>query len=27
VGETRAYETPNGKTMRVTLQKAEPFHE
>ena len=27
VGETRTYETPNGKTMRVTLQKAEPFHE
>ncbi len=27
VGETRAYETPNGKTMRVTLQKAEPYHE
>jgi transcription elongation factor GreA len=27
VGETRSYETPNGKTMSVTLQKAEPFHE
>ena len=27
VGETRTYETPNGKTMSVTLQKAEPFHE
>jgi transcription elongation factor GreA len=25
VGETRTYETPNGKTMSVTLQKAEPF--
>jgi transcription elongation factor GreA len=25
VGETRTYETPNGKTMTVTLQKAEPF--
>jgi transcription elongation factor GreA len=26
VGETREYETPNGKTMHVTLEKAEPFH-
>src|SRR5215204_3923871 len=26
VGETRTYETPHGKTMSVTLQKAEPFH-
>ena len=25
VGETRTYETPNGRTMSVTLQKAEPF--
>jgi transcription elongation factor GreA len=25
VGETRTYETPNGKTMSVTLEKAEPF--
>jgi transcription elongation factor GreA len=24
-GETRTYETPNGKTVRVTLLKAEPF--
>ena len=24
-GETRSYETPNGKVVRVTLQKAEPF--
>ena len=24
-GETRTYETPTGKTVRVTLQKAEPF--
>ena len=27
VGETRTYETPNGKTMRVSPEKAEPFHE
>jgi len=26
VGETREYETPNGKVMHVTLEKAEPFH-
>ena len=25
-GETRTYETPTGKTMSVTLLKAEPFH-
>ena len=25
-GETRTYETPIGKTMSVTLLKAEPFH-
>jgi transcription elongation factor GreA len=24
-GETRSYETPNGKTVRVTLLKADPF--
>ena len=24
-GETRSYETPTGKTVRVTLQKADPF--
>ena len=25
-GETRTYETPTGKTMSVTLLKADPFH-
>ncbi len=24
-GETRSYETPTGKTMNITLQKAEPY--